>query len=126
MDGEAIPGTSGTLFTVTLKADVSLTAGTKLTGAVKNIEFNTQDNHKLTFDEVTLSHKSMQKTSALLRADVFEYFMSYYFFSKNRAQNKKKIVPLHLPGRLDQIEPFAEGNGRIDANAPALQHVNLH
>ena len=53
MDGEAIPGTEGTLFTVTLKADASLTAGEKLTGTVKNIEFNTQDNQKLTFADVT-------------------------------------------------------------------------
>lgn len=55
IDGEAIPGTSGTLFTVTLKADASLTIGTKLTGTIKNVEFNTQDNHKLIFDEVKFS-----------------------------------------------------------------------
>ena len=55
MDGEAIPGTSGTLFTVTLKADASLSLGTKLTGTIKNIEFNTQDNQKLIFDEVKFS-----------------------------------------------------------------------
>ena len=53
MDGETIPGTSGTLFTVTLKADASLAAGTKLSGAVKNIEFNTKDNQKLTFSDVS-------------------------------------------------------------------------
>ena len=53
MDGEAIPGTSGTLFSVTLKADASLEEGTKLTGTIKNIEFNTQDNKKLTFDHVS-------------------------------------------------------------------------
>ena len=55
MDGEAIPGTSGTLFSVTLKADASLKQGTKLTGTIKNIEFNTQDNKKLPFDNVTFS-----------------------------------------------------------------------
>lgn len=55
MNGEAIPGTTGTLFTVTLKADASLTPGTKLTGTVRNIEFNTQDNQKLTFNEVTFA-----------------------------------------------------------------------
>ena len=49
LGGEAIPGTSGTLFSVTLKADASLTPGTVLTGNIKNIEFNTQDNHKLPF-----------------------------------------------------------------------------
>ena len=27
---------------------------------------------------------------------------------------------------FDQIKPFAEGNGRIDADASALQHMNLH
>jgi uncharacterized Zn-binding protein involved in type VI secretion len=52
MDGEAIPVTSGTLFSVMLKADASLIIGTKLTGTIKNIEFNTQDNQKLTFDDV--------------------------------------------------------------------------
>ena len=52
MDGEAISGTSGTLFSVTLKADASLTPGTKLTATVKNIEFNTQDNQKLTLKDV--------------------------------------------------------------------------
>ena len=52
IDGEAIPGTSGTLFKVTLKADASLTLGTKLTGTIKKIEFNTQDNQKLIFDDV--------------------------------------------------------------------------
>ena len=55
MDGETIPGTSGTLFTVTLKADVSLAAGTKLSGVVKNIEFNTKDNQKLTFSDVSIN-----------------------------------------------------------------------
>jgi len=53
MDGEAIPGNSGPLFTVTLLADASLTAGTSLTGIVTNIEFNTQDNQKLPFADVT-------------------------------------------------------------------------
>lgn len=51
--GEAIPGTSGTLFTVTLKADAALTGSPMLTGTVKNIEFNTIDNKKLSFDDVT-------------------------------------------------------------------------
>ena len=55
MDGETILGTSGTLFTVTLKADVSLAAGTKLSGVVKNIEFNTKDNQKLTFSDVSIN-----------------------------------------------------------------------
>ena len=55
MDGESIPGTSGILFSVTLKADASLAFGTKLTGIVKNIEFNTQDNQKITFDNVTFT-----------------------------------------------------------------------
>ena len=54
MDGEAIPGNSGTLFTVTLQADASLAPGTKLTGKVTNIEFNTQDNQKLTLSDVTI------------------------------------------------------------------------
>ena len=58
MDGETIPGNSGTLFMVTLMADASLAerAGTgpalTLTGMVKNIEFNTQDNQKLIMDNV--------------------------------------------------------------------------
>ena len=55
MDGETIPGTSGTLFTVTLKADASLAVGTKLSGVVKNIEFNTKDNQKLTFSDVSFN-----------------------------------------------------------------------
>ncbi len=59
MDGEAIPGTSGTLFTVTLVADASLAeragTGPTMTGTVKNIEFNTQDNHKLALADVTIS-----------------------------------------------------------------------
>ena len=68
MDGEAIPGNGGTLFSVTLLADVSLAerAGTgsfgevvrrgprtaleppapTMAGTVTNIEFNTQDNQK--------------------------------------------------------------------------------
>ena len=53
IDGEAIPDNSGTLFTVTLKADASVTPGAKLTGKVANIEFNTQDNQKLTIADVT-------------------------------------------------------------------------
>ena len=55
MDGEAIPGSGGTLFTVTLLADASLAPGTVLTGKVTNIEFNTQDNQKVTLDDVTFS-----------------------------------------------------------------------
>lgn len=55
MDGEAIPDKSGILFTVILKADASLLSGTKLTGLMKNIEFNTQDNQKLTFDNVSFT-----------------------------------------------------------------------
>ena len=51
--GEAIPGTSGTLFSVTVKADATLTGSPMLTGTVKNIEFNTIDNKKLSFDDVT-------------------------------------------------------------------------
>ena len=79
MEGEAIPGSSGTLFTVTLVAD-ALRAGTKATGRrvsgrsalwdallakngpaptlagkVTNIEFNTQDNQKVTPADVTFS-----------------------------------------------------------------------
>ena len=52
--GEAIPGTGGILFSVTLKADASLTSSI-LTGTIKNIEFNTQDNQKLIFDDVQFS-----------------------------------------------------------------------
>lgn len=55
MDGEAIPETTGTLFTVTLQAEAALTQGTTLTGMVKNIEFNTQDNQKLSFDDVVFT-----------------------------------------------------------------------
>lgn len=54
MDGEAIPGNSGTLFIVTLQADASLAPSTTLTGTVTNIEFNTQDNQKLTLPDVTI------------------------------------------------------------------------
>ena len=53
IDGEAIPETTGTLFTVTLQADASVTPGATLTGKVANIEFNTQDNQKLTIADVT-------------------------------------------------------------------------
>lgn len=53
MDGEAIPGITGTLFSAILKADASLIPGTELTGTIKNIEFNTQDNQKLTFDNTS-------------------------------------------------------------------------
>ena len=55
MDGEAIPETTGTLFSVTLKADVSVTAGSTLTGTVTNIEFNTQDNKKKTLGDISFS-----------------------------------------------------------------------
>lgn len=44
LDGEAIPGSSGTLFSVTLQADASLTAGSSFTGKLQNIELNTQSN----------------------------------------------------------------------------------
>lgn len=55
IDGEAIPGNSGPLFKVTLQADASVTPGTSLTGKVTNIEFNKQDNQKLTFDDLTFT-----------------------------------------------------------------------
>ena len=55
MDGESIPGSEGMLFTVTLQADDSVAHGTTLTGSVANIEFNTQDNRKLTFDSQSFS-----------------------------------------------------------------------
>ena len=55
MDGEAIPGNIGTLFSVTLKADASLTSGTSMTCWVSNVEFNTQDNKKETLDEASFS-----------------------------------------------------------------------
>lgn len=53
MDGEAIPGTTGTLFSMILQADASVTPGATLTGIVQNIEFNTQDNQKLTLADVS-------------------------------------------------------------------------
>ena len=55
LEGETIHETSGTLFTVTLQADASLAPGTTLEGVVQKIEFNTQDNQKLVFDNVTFS-----------------------------------------------------------------------
>ena len=55
MDGEAIPGNTGTLFSVTLIADASLTSGTSLTCLVTNVEFNTQDNLKVTLDDASFS-----------------------------------------------------------------------
>ena len=55
MDGEAIPGNIGTLFSVTLKADASLTSGTSMTCWVSNVEFNTQDNKKETLDDTFFS-----------------------------------------------------------------------
>jgi len=64
LDGEAIPETSGTLFTVTLQADASLASGTTLEGVVKNIEFNTQDNQKLVFDEATFSVSTLGEVEA--------------------------------------------------------------
>ena len=55
MDGEAIPGYNGTLFSVTLKANASLTSGTTMTCLVTNVEFNTQDNKKETLDDAFFS-----------------------------------------------------------------------
>lgn len=55
LDGDAIPGTSGTLFSITLMANASLIPGTTLTGVVKNIEFNTQANNKLTLADVPIA-----------------------------------------------------------------------
>ncbi len=55
IDGETIPGSSGTLFTVTLQADASVPKGTSLTGYVKNIEFNTKDNQKLGIDDISFT-----------------------------------------------------------------------
>ena len=61
MEGEAIPDNSGTLFMVTLMADASLAeqAGMwpapTLLGIIKKIEFNTQDNQKITFSDVSFN-----------------------------------------------------------------------
>ena len=66
MDGDAIPGTRGTLFSVTLQADASLAKptytgstdvhrGMPLQGMVTNIEFNTLDNQKMPLDDVTIN-----------------------------------------------------------------------
>jgi len=64
LDGEAIPGNSGILFTVTLQADASSMPGVT-TGKLTNIEFNTQDNRKLTLADmaftITISAKDMPK-----------------------------------------------------------------
>ena len=70
MDGEAIPGNGGTLFSVTLLAESELqsleasptmlpqsleASPTTLAGTVKNIEFNTQDNQKLILNDVSFT-----------------------------------------------------------------------
>ena len=55
LDGEAIPGSSGAIFSVTIQADASLSQGSTLTGKIQNIELNTQDNQKLTLNDVSFS-----------------------------------------------------------------------
>ena len=55
LDADSIPGTSGTLFTVTLKADESLEVGSELKGLVNGIEFNTVGNDKLVLDDVSFT-----------------------------------------------------------------------
>lgn len=70
MEGEAIPDTKGTLFSVTLQADPSLVPGTQLQGIVKKIEFNTQDNEKLTFDDVSFNITINEKPLTAKLGDV--------------------------------------------------------
>ena len=54
LDGDAIPENSGTIFSVNLKADASVTASATLQGTISKIEFNTQDNQKLVFNDVPI------------------------------------------------------------------------
>ena len=53
-DGNTIPGHSGTLFTVTLQADETMAAGT-YEGKLTNIEFNTTDNQRILFGDLTFT-----------------------------------------------------------------------
>lgn len=57
MDAEAIPGSSGTLFTVTLEANASLEVGSTCVGTLSAIEFNTNDETPKTIlmDDVTFT-----------------------------------------------------------------------
>ena len=53
-DGNTIPGHSGTLFTVTLQAGDTMAAGT-YEGKLTNIEFNTTDNQRILFGDLTFT-----------------------------------------------------------------------
>ena len=52
LDAEAIPETSGTLFTVTLTCDASVTPGVTYKGTVADIKLNTIDNRKIVLDDI--------------------------------------------------------------------------
>ena len=95
MDGEAIPDNTGTLFSVTLKADASLTSGTPLTGFVKNIEFNTQDNQKVLLDDVTFSIIMIVNTYKLM------YMLDGEPYKEYEIENGAVIIP--------ETEPVKEG-----------------
>ena len=121
MDAEAIPGTNGTLFTITLKADASLTSGTKLTGTIKNIEFNTQDNKKLTFDDVQIL-VVIEESSSLSPGDANGD-------GKVDASDIADIVN-HLTGKPTSTGKFSEkaadvnGDGVVNA-ADIVKIVNI-
>ena len=126
MDGEAIPGTNGTLFTVTLQADASLKSGSKLTGTVTNIEFNTQDNHKLSFADVTFSvtipgggQKCATPTIAFNKGelvfsceteDVKYYSEVKVADAKSNEGERVKLMPTY------EISVYATKEGYIDSN----------
>lgn len=54
LDGDAIPDHSGTLFSVNLLADASVSVGATLQGAISKIEFNTLDNQRLILNDVSI------------------------------------------------------------------------
>lgn len=118
MEGESIPGTSGTLFSVTLIADASLASGSKLTGIVKNIEFNTQDNQKITFDNVSFTIYIVNTVAKV--GDV----------NGDGVVNAADIVEVvnyimgHPTNKFDAAAADANGDGVVNA-ADIVQIVNI-
>lgn len=55
ISSEAIPGTDGPLFTVTVTADADLAVGTSLEGTLKNIEMTTTDATPTPFNDQTFT-----------------------------------------------------------------------
>ena len=130
MEGEVIPGTTGTLFSVTLQADASLSKGLTLSGTVKNIEFNTKDNIRMTMDNVLFDISTGDNERGDVNGDnkvtpADAIMILYYYFGVIQNDFNVKAADLNGDGVItpaDAIEAlyqyFDAGNG----NARAGRH----